>query len=73
MVETVESEDMVTLVSDPIVMVQAFALLRYGVVVHICENSVKCGHNFNQTLCNVLAVITLHPREARASTALYSI
>ena len=32
------------LVSDPIVMVQAmaFAELRYGVVVHTCENSVKC-------------------------------
>ena len=59
--------------SDSIVMVQAFAELRYGVVVHMRENSVKCGHNFNQTLYNVLAVITLHPREARASTALYSI
>jgi hypothetical protein len=38
------------LVSDPIVMVQAFAELRYGVVVHMRENSVKCGHNFNHTL-----------------------
>ena len=39
------------LVSDPIVMVQAFAELRYGVVVlHVRENSVKYGHNFNQTL-----------------------
>ena len=31
--------------SDPIVMVQAFAELRYGVVVHMRENSVKYGHN----------------------------
>ena len=38
------------LVFDPIVMVQAFAELRYGVVVHTRENSVKYGHNFNQTL-----------------------
>ena len=30
-------------------MVQAFAELRYGVVVHTRENSVKYGHNFNQT------------------------
>lgn len=37
------------LVSDPIAMVQAFAELRYGVVVHTRENSVKYGHNFNQT------------------------
>ena len=35
------------LVSDPVVMVQAFAELRYGVVVHTRENSVKYGHNFN--------------------------
>ena len=35
--------------SDPIVMVQAFAELRYGVVVHMRENSVNYGHNFNQT------------------------
>ena len=34
---------------DCIVMVQAFAELRYGVVVHTRENSVKYGHNFNQT------------------------
>ena len=32
---------------DPIVMVQAFAELRYDVVVHMRENSVKYGHNFN--------------------------
>ena len=37
------------LVSDPTVMVQALAELRYGVVVHTRENSVKYGHNFNQT------------------------
>ena len=37
------------LVSDSIVMVQALAELRYGVVVHTRENSVKYGHNFNQT------------------------
>ena len=37
------------LVSDPIVMAQAFAELRYGVVIHTRENSVKYGHNFNQT------------------------
>ena len=33
--------------SDPIVTVQAFAELRYGVVVHMRENSVKYGHSFN--------------------------
>jgi hypothetical protein len=39
------------LVSDLIVMVQAFVELRYGVVVHMRENSVKYGHNFiGQTL-----------------------
>ena len=37
------------LVSDSIVMVQALAELRYGVVVHTRENSVKYGLNFNQT------------------------
>ena len=37
------------LVSDSIAMVQAFAELRYGVVAHTLENSVKYGHNFNQT------------------------
>ena len=37
------------LVSDPIAMVQALAELRYGVVVHTRENSVKYGLNFNQT------------------------
>ena len=37
------------LVSDPIVMVQAFAELRYGVVAHTLENSVKYGHNLGQT------------------------
>ena len=30
-------------------MVQAFAELRYGVVVHTRENCVKYGHNFIQT------------------------
>ena len=30
-------------------MVQTLAELRYGVVVHTRENSVKYGHNFNQT------------------------
>ena len=45
------------LVSDSIVMVQALAELRYGVVVHTRENSVKYGLNFNQTPygCQVLA------------------
>ena len=40
------------LVSDSIVMVQAFLQrLRYnGVVVHTRENSVKYGHNLGQTL-----------------------
>ena len=33
------------LVSDSIAMVQAFAELRYGVVAHTLENSVKYGHN----------------------------
>jgi hypothetical protein len=39
------------LVSDSIVMVRAFAELRYGVVAHTRENSVKYGHNFN-SLCH---------------------
>jgi len=30
-------------------MVQALAELRYGVLVHTRENSVKYGLNFNQT------------------------
>ena len=49
------------LVPDPIVMVQAFAELRYGVVVHTRETSVKYGHNFNQTpyaACSILRVLT---------------
>ena len=55
MVETGESEDVGTRVRPHIVMVQAFAELRYGVVVHMRENSVKYGHNFNQTLsCTAL-------------------
>ena len=37
------------LVSDSIAIVQAFAELRYGVVVHTRENSVKYGHNLGQT------------------------
>ena len=40
------------LVSDSIVMVQAFAELRYGVVVHMRENSVKYGHNFTTKFFN---------------------
>jgi hypothetical protein len=36
------------LVSDSIVMVRAFAELRYGVVVRMRENSVKYGHNFTK-------------------------
>ena len=47
-----------TRVSDPIVMVQAFAELRYGVVVHTRENSVKYGHNFNQTLYDDIKSVT---------------
>ena len=43
--------------SDPIVMVQAYAELRYGVVVHMRENSVKYGHTINQTLYRVLVHI----------------
>ena len=38
------------LVSDSIAIVQAFAELRYGAVVHTRENSVKYGHNLGQTL-----------------------
>jgi hypothetical protein len=34
------------LVSDSIAIVQAFAELRYGAVVHTRANSVKYGHNF---------------------------
>jgi hypothetical protein len=45
------------LVSDPIVTVQAFAELRYGVVVHMREHSVKYGHTINQTLYRVLVHI----------------
>ena len=38
------------LVPDAIVMVQTFAELSYGVVVHERENSLKyIGHNFNHT------------------------
>ena len=50
MVETGEPEEVWTLVSDSIAILQAFAELRYGVVVHMRENSVKYEHNFNQTL-----------------------
>ena len=42
------------LVSDPIAMVQALAELRYGVVVHTRENSVKYGLNFNRVQPNPL-------------------
>ena len=38
------------LVSDSIVMVQAFAELRYGVVVHVRESSVKIWAQFNLAL-----------------------
>ena len=50
--------------SDPIVMVQAFAELRYGVVVHTRENSVKYGHNFiplqfidKRAFCSAVGVV----------------
>ena len=33
--------------SDSIAIVQAFAELRYGAVVHTRENSVKYGHNLD--------------------------
>ena len=36
--------------SDSIAIVQAFAELRYGAVVHMRENSLKYGHNLGQTL-----------------------
>ena len=42
MVETGESEDVRTRVR-LIAIVQAFAELRYGAVVHMRENSVKMG------------------------------
>ena len=42
-VETGESENVRGLVSDSIAIVQAFAELRYGAVVHTRENSVKYG------------------------------
>ena len=48
------------LVSDSIAIVQAFAELRYGVVVHTRENSVKYGHNFNQTLYIYCTVPYVH-------------
>ena len=38
---------------DPIVMIQAFAELRYGVVVHTREHSVKDGHNLGQIFMRV--------------------
>ena len=50
MVETGESEDVWTRATDFIAIVQAFEELRYGVVVHTRENSVKYGHNLGQTL-----------------------
>ena len=46
--------------SDSIVMVQAFAELRYGVVAHMRENSVKYGLNFNQTPYSTYAVSYTH-------------
>ena len=49
-VETGESEDVWTRATDFIAIVQAFEELRYGVVVHTRENSVKYGHNLGQTL-----------------------
>ena len=52
------------LVPDPIVMVQAFAELRYGVVVHMRENSVKYGHNFNPNPLRTRDV--LHANQAPA-------
>ena len=45
MVETAVNLRTLGLVSDPIAMVQAFAELRYDVVAHTLENSVKYGHN----------------------------
>ena len=42
------------LVSDPIAMVQAFAELRYGVVAHTLENSMKYGHNLGHTPYSLL-------------------
>ena len=52
MVKTCESEDVGTRVRPHCDGTQAFAELRYGVVIHTRENSVKYGHNFifNQTL-----------------------
>ena len=35
--------------STPVAMLQAFAELRYGVVAHTLENSVKYGHNLGHT------------------------
>ena len=35
--------------ADSVAIVQAFAELRYGAVVHTRENSVKYGHNLGQT------------------------
>ena len=40
-VEIGESEDVVTRDRDPIVIIQAFVELRYGVVVHTREKSLK--------------------------------
>ena len=65
------------LVSDPIVMAQAFAELRYGVVIHTRENSVKYGHNFNQTLYGFTRAVRarghIHPQHLVHSTIYLSL
>ena len=53
------------LVSDSIAIVQAFAELRYGAVVHTRENSVKYGHNLGQTLYHVPADVAAERRAAK--------
>ena len=51
MVETDECGDVCGHVADLIVMAQAFAELRDGVVARaLHEHGFKCGHNFAQTL-----------------------
>ena len=52
------------LVSDPIAMVQAFAELRYGVVAHTLENSVKYGHNLRGTAQSIDERGCSRPRSA---------
>ena len=58
--------------SDPIAIVQAFAELRYGAVVHTRENSVKYGHNLGQTLYISLPHLSSHVSAGAAGVVSWS-